>query len=61
MQEGESAKLHVLDVLWGNISCQQIISMPKMIDCGLIWVETLLPRWCVLGELLQTISANSLN
>jgi hypothetical protein len=33
----------------------------KTSGCGLVRVETPLLRWCVLGELLKTINANSFN
>ncbi len=36
MEVGGSARLHVLDSLWGNILCLLTINMPRMNICGLV-------------------------
>jgi len=34
MPVGGSARLHILDLLWGNMLCLLIVSMPRMNGCG---------------------------
>jgi hypothetical protein len=61
MQVGGSARLHILDLLWGNMLCLLIVNMPRMNGCGLARVKILLLKWWLVMAKLMRKTTSSFN
>jgi len=61
MEVAGSAKLHILDSIWGNILCLLTFSMPRMNICGLVGVKILLLKWWLVLVKLMRKNASSSN
>jgi hypothetical protein len=61
MQVGGNARLHILGLIWGNILCLLIVSVPRMRSCGHARVKILLLKWWLVLVKLVKKNASSFN
>ncbi len=61
MEVGGSARLHVLDSLWGDILCLLTVNMPRTNICGLVGVKIILLKWWLVLMKLMKRNVSSSN